>query len=110
MRADHYFLSTTVGDGGEINPSRASRLRQGPGDEGIGVVQVARAGCADHFVERLEVLGPPVDLAGQGVDGGVDFLGALLWRAGGVSHAGAQRGVEECSGDAHGVGAEREAS
>ena len=107
MRADHYFLSTTVGDGGEINPSRASRLRQGPGDEGIGVVQVARASCTNHFVERLEVLGPPVDLAGQRVDGGVDPLGTFLRRAGGVPDAGAQRGVEECSSDAHGVGSKR---
>ena len=110
MRADHYFLSTTVGDGGEINPTRASRLRQGPSDEGVGVVQVARAGCTDHFVERLKVLRPPVDLAGQRVDGGVDALGAFLWRADGVPHAGAQRGVEECSSDAHGVSSEGETS
>lgn len=102
--------AATRRDGGDVDSSRAGGVGEWSGDEGVGGVEVRGGGGADHFVERSEVVCPVVDLGCERVDGGVDSGCAFFWCEGRVANAGAQGGVEECSGDADGVGSEGESA
>ena len=57
-------------------------------------MQVARAGCTDHFVERLRVLRPPVMIWLVSASTAASMPWARSAASGRRPHAGAQRGVE----------------